>query len=520
MKLAFATYTEDEKVVSLNFPSLAKRLAFAIAAAVLVAAALLFVKARTEAAGGESAPDASLAESTPAPEPSPSPAPEPTAEPAAEQAAEQAEEAQAAAPGGFDDEEESEGQAQPSPEPEPPKAKPVVPENTVVDTSTQLYTYEEMAGDLQELASKYPDRLAVSVLAVTDDGRNVYLARLGNAKAGKEALVHAAIHAREYMTAMLAMSQLEYYLRNWDAEYKDGKTYGDIFNSVCLYMLPMVNPDGVTISQFGARGIKNDELRAKFLKMEGSDNYRRWKANVNGVNLNRNFNSYWAPDKDHPAMEGYCGPYAESEAETRAVVDLVNSRNFACSIAFHTAERTVYYNVGQKGEVLEKAKKLASLCADMTGYKREDEESVPRGLDYNWLNLEKGIPALIIECGISMSPLPLSEFPAIWKENRDIPAAVCRLVAQDSMFASAAAATEQPAPAGEAQASVEEPPEETEPEAAGAEPVTEESAEPEPEESAEAAETDGDSALPGGEAEGAAVPTPETASDGAAAETQ
>jgi g-D-glutamyl-meso-diaminopimelate peptidase len=366
---------------------------------------------------------------TPEPEISREPVPEPTDEPEETTETTTAPSSEPPSEGGSEASEESEPEVVVTPIPEV-KSKAVIPESVIVDTTTQLYTYDKMVQDLQEMMQTYPDYIKVSILDVTADGRNIYVARVGNPNAEREVLVHASMHAREYINSMLVMSQLEFYFQNWNKEYKDGYTYGDVFNTVCLYMIPMVNPDGVSISQFGSKGIRNDGLREKFLTMEGSGNYTRWKANVNGVNLNRNFNSFWAPDKDHPAFEGYCGEYAESEIETRAIVNLVNAHNFSCSIAYHTAEQTVYWNVGEKGQVYVEAERLAKLVSELTGYDMPYEESIPRGLDYNWLNLVKGIPAITIEAGISYSPLPLSEFPAMWKENKYVPVAACYLYCQ------------------------------------------------------------------------------------------
>ena len=98
-------------------------------------------------------------------------------------------------------------------------------------------------------------------MTVTKDGRNVYDIVLGNSSSSKNILIQASIHAREYMTAQLVMKQIEYYLANEKTESYDGVTYSELLNSVAFHIIPMVNPDGVTISQLGSTGINSTLTR-------------------------------------------------------------------------------------------------------------------------------------------------------------------------------------------------------------------------------------------------------------------
>ena len=134
---------------------------------------------------------------------------------------------------------------------------------TVVDTADATYTYDEMLADIEALRTDYPSLVRVYDLTITSDGRRIPVMEIGNADASRHILLHASIHAREYMTSQLLMAQAEEALSEWEEcrEYKD----------VCFHLIPMVNPDGVSISQFGADGIRDAELRSQVLAMAESN---------------------------------------------------------------------------------------------------------------------------------------------------------------------------------------------------------------------------------------------------------
>ena len=53
--------------------------------------------------------------------------------------------------------------------------------------------------------------------------------------------------------------------------------------------MPMVNPDGVTISQYGPKKIRNATLRKNLYKIAKGFSFKEWKANARGVDINRNY---------------------------------------------------------------------------------------------------------------------------------------------------------------------------------------------------------------------------------------
>ena len=135
------------------------------------------------------------------------------------------------------------------------------PVNNPTVAVAEKYSYESMVSDLEKLKSRYGSRLQVNVIGTSLDGRNLYEAVLGNPNAGKHILIHAGIHAREYMTPLLVMKQLEYGLEFYDRGSFDGQPLSTILQQVAVHFVPMVNPDGIALSQFGLEAIRSEELR-------------------------------------------------------------------------------------------------------------------------------------------------------------------------------------------------------------------------------------------------------------------
>lgn len=288
----------------------------------------------------------------------------------------------------------------------------------VVDIEEKLYTYKEMQKDLILLKKMYPDYFTYKVAGRSYDGRDIYIICIGNKKADKKILVQSTIHGREYMNSALCMAQLEYYLNNWNVMYDEKFTYGDLFNRTCVYMMPMLNPDGVCISQYGVKGIKDKKLRDKLKGMQGISNYERWKSNARGVDINRNFSNHWEK-KGVAGGSMYSGRKADSERETRIIKRIINKYDFDFILSYHSMGDRVYWNIGQSGGIYKKTYKLARRISKITGYSM-GEKSKPEGLSYNWTILDKNIPEIIIENGYGVCPLPVSEYKVVWKKNKEL----------------------------------------------------------------------------------------------------
>ena len=294
------------------------------------------------------------------------------------------------------------------------------------------YTYEEMVADIERLQCKYSVGFKSEVLGTTYDDRNMYLLTVGNPEAEKSVLFTASIHGAEYISSQLVMAQVEYYLDNIKEKY-NGVSFEEILNKVCIYVIPMVNPDGVAISQNGFFAIRNQELREKLFTIGYTDN---WSSNARGVDLNRNFPTTGF-GTDNGKKQAYTGPsfkYYEgecpaSEKETQLIIDFVKSKENLCAyISYHTKGEVIYWNKGQKGELYNNTSNIVKIIAKLTGYKNIKAYQIKSGIDYEWAILEEKIPGCTVEIGDMDSYFPVrqSQWPDIWKRNQYVMIAVSK----------------------------------------------------------------------------------------------
>lgn len=310
------------------------------------------------------------------------------------------------------------------------------PENpdAIIDLSTALYSYQKMENDLQLLAGYYPQYMTLDTAGVTTaDGRNLYVIYFGNQNASRQIFICAATHAREYMTAQLVMKQLEYYCAHYEDGSYNGTAYRDIFENTCFVIVPMVNPDGVSISQFGEEGLNREDLRQNLRAIyesdknggytdEAYDTYlTRWKANGMGVDLNRNYSPGWesVTDRTAPSSGLYKGTQPGSEAESQALMNIVDGlSNPLLAISYHSYGSLVYWQYGQAEPLWFKNQQLAAHVEALTTYYQAGYSN-EAGFS-NWCVNVKGIPSVTIETGLVPTPLPLDQFELLWSQNKEM----------------------------------------------------------------------------------------------------
>lgn len=310
------------------------------------------------------------------------------------------------------------------------------PENpdAIIDLSTALYSYQKMENDLQLLAGYYPQYMTLDTAGVTTaDGRNLYVIYFENQNASRQIFICAATHAREYMTAQLVMKQLEYYCAHYEDGSYNGTAYRDIFENTCFVIVPMVNPDGVSISQFGEEGLNREDLRQNLRAIyesdknggytdEAYDTYlTRWKANGMGVDLNRNYSPGWesVTDRTAPSSGLYKGTQPGSEAESQALMNIVDGlSNPLLAISYHSYGSLVYWQYGQAEPLWSKNQQLAAHVEALTTYYQAGYSN-EAGFS-NWCVNVKGIPSVTIETGLVPTPLPLDQFELLWSQNKEM----------------------------------------------------------------------------------------------------
>lgn len=305
----------------------------------------------------------------------------------------------------------------------------------IVSINHKKYSYAEMKNDIKLLAEKYPDKVSYNVIGKSEDGRNIYDVVLGNPEAKKSMLVVAAIHAREYMTSLVCMNQIEYYLRNYSKKI-DGKKVGKTLDAIAIHYIPMANPDGVTISQFGIKRIRDAKLRLKLRKIVKSSksNIKYWKANARGVDLNDNFPIKFKK-KGKPSSEGYTGPRACSESESKAISGLVKDLKATSKLKgivnYHAMGSILFGACSASKQCKRVTTKMFKVAKKATGYKSAAGiyRAVTSGSFRAYVMHKLDVPSITLEVGKKLCPGPISEFPSIWKKNKNVVLRVARIFA-------------------------------------------------------------------------------------------
>lgn len=311
-----------------------------------------------------------------------------------------------------------------------PIANPVV-------KAVDHYSYDQMVQDLFALQERYPGKLTLRTIGQSLDGREIYDAIVGNPNADKKILIQGAIHGREYIVTPLLMQQLEAMLAEYDTGELRGQPLSLYLNMTAVHFVPMVNPDGVTISQQGEAGIRSNELRqtiqtAYMLDLaEGRtslgypDYLRRWKSNGRGVDPNYNYDADWEtlrPELQHASWYTYRGPSPLSEPESRALYDLAVQNPFAATVSYHARGSILYWNTEGNQKAAESLE-LAAAASAVTGYSVKNDLGVGGFKDWHQRS-EYAAPGITVEVGWSECPVNFSEYPDIRERNKQIPTVV------------------------------------------------------------------------------------------------
>lgn len=293
-----------------------------------------------------------------------------------------------------------------------------------------VYTYEEMVEDIALLQARYPALLHVDITGQSADGRDLYLLTLGDPNAPQHVLIHAGIHAREHLNPLLVMEQVEQFLDFYGSGYYHEKSYQELFSGIAVHVIPMVNPDGIAISQSGESAIRSPELlelvRACYAcdtaERRTSSSYQnylaRWKANARGVDLNRNFPfGFVAGDGvQHSSYAGYQGPAPLSEPETLSLGAVTVLYQPSVIINYHSMGEVAYWDTAEN-RYKQISRDFTDHMLSLIPYKRMRPGSAS-GSYLDWIySLDSPVRSITFETGDVACPLPPSQYPKIWMQH-------------------------------------------------------------------------------------------------------
>lgn len=316
-------------------------------------------------------------------------------------------------------------------------------ENTSTTNGYEYYTYPKMTSLLHNLSENHSDIMTLSSLGKTYEGRDIWMVKLSDNPSVDEdepgVLLMGAHHGNEKPSYEVLIYFINYVLERYSMEETDDDGDGQINEDIIdgfdndndgkidedpseervrnavdntqIYIIPMVNPDGVSYNwrknrepNYGADGT-NDEITSY------------------GVDLNRNYgymwnivylfpNNYFLEYITNEETWVYRGEEPFSEKETQAVKSFVETHDVSISLSYHdygefmlfpwmhtsrrTPHETLFRSIG------ENMSKINKYDLRIYGQYGEREYLIPRyqgtpGSSENWLYGEHEILSFTME---------------------------------------------------------------------------------------------------------------------------
>lgn len=293
----------------------------------------------------------------------------------------------------------------------------------IVQTNNN-YTYEIMKSDIYELNITYPF-LQVQNIGFSILGKQLPIIRLGRGE--KEVFYSASFHANEWITSVILMKFIEdYCIAYTNKSNLFGYNVRNLFSTVSIYIMPMVNPDGVNLVT-GAYSI-NSSIYRSFQNI--SNNYPNipfpngWKANFKGVDLNLQFPAGWEQARRIKYSQGFTSPAPRdfvgygplTEPESLAIYNFTLSHNFRLVLSYHTQGQEIYWNFQNINPPRGFA--IGTRFANASGYTLANVPFNSSFAGYkDWFIQDYNRPGYTIEAGIGQNPLPISQFNEIYNDN-------------------------------------------------------------------------------------------------------
>lgn len=293
-----------------------------------------------------------------------------------------------------------------------------------------VYTYEEMLDDILQLQERYPTMFHANMTGSSPDGRNLCELIIGNTVASRNILIHAGIHARESVNPYLVMEQLEQYLEYYECGAFRGKSYKELLDNVAVHVVPMVNPDGIAISQFGENALRSPELIQTLRACYACDTaagrttssyekyLSRWKANARGTDLNRNFVTGFGIGARTalPSYAGYPGATPFSEPETMFLGAVTLQCQPSVIINYHSMGEVAYWNT-KESRYTEVNIAFSDYMLSLVPYKKMRSGSAS-GSYLDWIySGDTPVCSITFETGNAACPFSFEQYPKIWLQH-------------------------------------------------------------------------------------------------------
>ena len=284
------------------------------------------------------------------------------------------------------------------------------------------YTYDILKNDSIFLKMLYPN-LKIKSIGKSTLGEDIKYIILGRGE--RKLFINASHHANEWMTSLIIMLFIEKYLEL----YKNKKIYKgyvieELWNRTSIFIVPMVNPDGVNLCLKDKKILMNKSYEEIWKKYE--NNLNGWKANIRGVDLNLNYPAGWEEAVKNkkiysPGPRDYPGPNSVSEIETKNMINFSQLFLFDMTISLHSQGQEIYWSYLDKK--IQKAYDIGKIFERVSGYTLTQPQYTSSFAGYkDWYIQTFYKPSYTIEIGKGKEgeSLPLRDAQKIYKEVEEI----------------------------------------------------------------------------------------------------
>ena len=280
-------------------------------------------------------------------------------------------------------------------------------------------TYQEL---VQKIVDLQNDGIELFNIGKSTLGKNILATHLGF-YSGPQIIIQGGIHAREYITTLLMVEQVKYLKKT------NGITQGGI------YFVFLTNPDGTEIVLDGLKNIPCEITKQYLTLANKGDDFSQFKANVNLVDLNTNFDADWGSGNQNvkcPNPQNFIGFYPNSEREVNNLINFTNKNKPSLTISYHSKGEVIYYGfTGESQTDLIRDKMIGEQLSLLTGYPLLATENSSGGYK-DWCIRYLQIPSYTIEVGREELQHPIGEeyLQEIFEQNKDVPLTALNLAIQ------------------------------------------------------------------------------------------
>ena len=243
----------------------------------------------------------------------------------------------------------------------------------------------------------------------------------------RKVIYSASHHANEWITSLVLLKfaeELAEAIQSSEDFY--GRPAQSIAEAATIYMVPMVNPDGVDLvtGAIEPGNIQYDLAQRLAQDYPAIPFPEGWKANLLGVDLNLQYPAGWLMAREikfsqgftRPGPRDYVGRAPLNQLETQALAGYTEYIDPELVLAYHAQGKEIYWQF--MNYEVPGAQKLGQQMAEASGYSLAEVPYASSFAGYkDWFIQEFRKPGYTVEVGSGTNPLPLSQFDEIYRDN-------------------------------------------------------------------------------------------------------